>query len=129
MLGPRDVIDQKKSPVPAEENKKLINIIMTTKTPKAVKATLSFSADFQVSFQTAEAKWMQLANGQRDPNEKGEDEAELVIQCLCEDIAVTVAELFSERISSPVWVKGLLEDEQIEVTNCELKDVVIAKVK
>ena len=102
---------------------------MTTKTPKAVKATLSFSADFQVSFQTAEAKWMQLANGQRDSNEKGEDEAELVIQCLCEDIAVTVAELFSERISSSAWVKGLFEDEQIEVNNCELKDVVIAKVQ
>ena len=129
MLGPRDVIDQKKSPVPAEENKKLINIIMTTKTPKAVKATLSFSADFQVSFQAAEAKWMQLANGQRDPNEKGEDEAELVIQCLCEDIAVTVAELFSERISSSAWVKGLFEDEQIEVDYCELQGVDISKVK
>ena len=102
---------------------------MTTKTTKVVKATLSFSADFQVSFQTAEAKWMQLANSQRDPNEKCEDKAELVIQCLCEDIAVTVAELFSERISSPVWVKGLLEDEQIAFKNCELKDVVIAKVK
>ena len=49
---------------------------MTTKTPKAVKATLSFGADFQVSFQTAEAKWMQLANGQLDPNEKCEDETE-----------------------------------------------------
>ena len=84
---------------------------MTTKKHKAVKATLSFSADFQISFQTAEAKWMQLAKSQSDPNEKGEDEAELVIQCLCEDIAVTVAELFSELISSPVWVKGLLKDE------------------
>ena len=102
---------------------------MTTKTTKVVKATLSFSADFQVSFQTVEAKWMQLANGQCDPNEKGEDEAELVIQCLCEDIAVTVAELFSERIFSPVWVKGLLEDEQIEVDYCELQGVEIAKVK
>ena len=102
---------------------------MTTKTTKVVKATLSFSADFQVSFQTAEAKWMQLANGQRDPIEKGEDEAELVIQCLCEDIAVTVAELFSERISSSAWVKGLFEDEQIEVDYCELQGVDISKVK
>ena len=49
---------------------------MTTKTPKVVKPTLSFSADFQVSFQTAEAKWMQFANSQRDPNEKCEDKAE-----------------------------------------------------
>lgn len=72
---------------------------------------------------------MQLANSQRDSNEKCEDKAELVIQCLCEDIAVTVAELFSERISSSAWVKGLFEDEQIEVDYCELQGVDISKVK
>ena len=119
----------KKIPGASRGKQKNFHTIMTTKTPKAVKAMLSFSADFQVSFQTAEAKWMQLANGQRDPNEKGEDEAELVIQCLCEDIAVTVAELFSERISSSAWVKGLFEDEQIEVDYCELQGVDISKVK
>ena len=53
----------------------------------------------------------------------------MVIQCLCEDIAVTVAELFSERISSSAWVKGLFEDEQIEVDYCELQGVDISKVK
>ena len=119
----------KKIPGANRGNSKIFNPIMTTKTTKVVNATLSFSADFQVSFQTAEAKWMQLANSQRDPNEKCEDKAELVIQCLCEDIAVTVAELFSERISSSAWVKGLFEDEQIEVDYCELQGVDISKVK
>ena len=102
---------------------------MTTKTPKAVKATLSLGADFQVSFQTAEAKWMQLANGQLDPNEKCEDETELIIQCLCEAIADSLTDLFRDRISSPVWVKGLLGDEKIEVDYCELQGVDIAKVQ
>ena len=82
---------------------------MTTKTPKAGKATLSFSADFQVSFKIVEAKWMQLANGQRDLNEKCEEEAELIIQCLCEAIADSLTDLFRDRISSPVRVKGLLK--------------------
>ena len=119
----------KKIPGASRGKQKNFHTIMTTKTPKAVKATLSFGADFQVSFQTAEAKWMQLANGQLDPNEKCEDETELIIQCLCEAIADSLTDLFRDRISSPVWVKGLLGDEKIEVDYCELQDVDIAKVQ
>ena len=66
---------------------------------------------------------------------KWEDEAECVIQLLCEEIAEeTLTNLFSKRISAdPVFdaiqVKGLHEADAIEVTCCDFDGAEIEEVE
>ena len=52
---------------------------MSATTTKAVKATLSFSIQVQVSVQATEAKWKKLTKEYRDPNESWADEADSAI--------------------------------------------------
>ena len=52
---------------------------MTATTTKAVKATLSFSVQVQVSVQATEAKWKKLTKEYRDPDEKWENDGETCI--------------------------------------------------
>ena len=57
---------------------------MTATTTKAVKATLDFSIQVQVSVQATEAKWKKVTKEYRDPNESWADEAESVINSFVE---------------------------------------------
>ena len=57
---------------------------MTATTTKAVKATLFFSVQVQVSVQATEAKWKKLTKEYRDPNESWADEADSVIDSFVE---------------------------------------------
>ena len=52
---------------------------MNATTTKAVKATLSFSFQVEVTVQATEAKWKKLTKEYRDPDESWADEAESVI--------------------------------------------------
>ena len=108
---------------------------MATKTPKLVKATLDFSATFRVPLQATESKWKQLTKESRDPDETWEEQAEWLIQFLCEEIAEeTLTDLFAKRISAdPVWdaiqIKGLHEADVIEVTCCDLDGLELEEVE
>ena len=53
---------------------------MTATTAKALRATLDFSIQVQVSVQATEAKWKKLTKEYRDPNESWADEAESCIE-------------------------------------------------
>ena len=84
---------------------------------QVVKATLNFSAQFNVSVQATEARWKRLTKDGQDPDEKWEDQGAWVIQCFCEDLAEPqFSELFQQRlIADRVWdsieVKGLFGSE------------------
>ena len=99
---------------------------MTATKQQVVKATLNFSAQFNVAVQTTEAKWKRLTKDGQDPDEKWEDQAAWVIQCFCEDLAEPLlSEHFQDRlVGDPVWdsieVKGLTGSEvQVECLDFE----------
>ena len=81
------------------ETRKFLNPIMTATTTKAVKATLSFSIQVQVSVQATEAKWKKLTKEYRDPNGSWADEADSVIDSFIDfDLGPVLKEELETRL-------------------------------
>ena len=104
---------------------------MTATTTKAVKATLSFSIQVQVSVQATEAKWKKLTKEYRDPDEKWEDDAEQCIEGFIDfDLGPVLKEELETRLladmpTDPVF--GLKTTtpvvDDIDVEGVELEEV------
>ena len=72
---------------------------MTATTTKAVRATLSFSIQVQVSVQATEAKWKKLTKEYRDPSESWADEADSVIDSFIDfDLGPVLKEELETRL-------------------------------
>ena len=107
---------------------------MTATKQQVVKATLNFSAQFNVSVQTTEAKWKRLTKDGQDPDEKWEDQAAWVIQCFCEDLAEPLLSehLQNRLVGDPVWdsieVKDLTGSE-VQVEDLDFEGVELEEVE
>ena len=97
---------------------------MTTKTPKLVKATLTFDVRVEVYVQATKSKWKSLVGDYLLKDESWADQAENAISQFCEDeLALEIKEDFFHEPLAAVKTTALSYHNDFETSHPFITDI------